>query len=235
MGNLLTLEGWGMELAIALPPALFWAYSVQSRQRFVVPEFQPIARALAILLMAGSFYSFSFNFWMSLNLYSRMGFELQWGRHVAFDILACCALTIWLWLKLRHQLHHFNLFQTRSLNTGTVALMLLVAAGTLYTHLRLVPIEVIGPILYNVLLFFLAIAAIRDGLALGSRRTFWGGMLLLVLGIVTRMLELDTELLTKAIVFSACGIGVILAGLWFERNIQQDDTPAPTQLQEENS
>lgn len=235
IGNLFTLDGWAVELAIALPPALFWAYSVQSRQRFVVPEFQPLARALAVLLMAGSFYSLSFNAWMSFELDSSPGFKLPWGRHIAFDLLVCCALTIWLWLKLRHQLPRFNLFQTRSLNTGTVAVMLLVAGGTFYTHLRLVPIEVLGPILYNVLLFFLAIAAIRDGLALGSRRTFWGGMLLLVLGIVTRMLELDTELLTKAIVFSACGIGVILAGLWFERNIQQDDTPAPTQLQEENS
>jgi len=75
-----------------------------------------------------------------------------------------------------------------------------------------------GAIGFNILLFGLSIALVRDGLALGDRQTFWGGMVLLILGITTRMLEYNTGLLLKSIVFILCGIGVIAAGLWFERS-----------------
>jgi hypothetical protein len=43
-------------------------------------------------------------------------------------------------------------------------------------------------------------------------------MVLLILGIISRMLEYNTGLLAKSIVFALCGIGVIGAGLWFERH-----------------
>ena len=65
----------------------------------------------------------------------------------------------------------------------------------------------------------LASGMIRQGLQSNQRRAFWGGMILLTLQIITRMLEYDTALLLKSLVFILCGIAVIGAGLWFERHL----------------
>jgi hypothetical protein len=46
-------------------------------------------------------------------------------------------------------------------------------------------------------------------------------MILLTLQIVSRTFEYNTELLFKAFVFVLCGVGVILAGLWFERHLSR--------------
>ncbi len=59
---------------------------------------------------------------------------------------------------------------------------------------------------------------IRHGLELNQRRAFWGGMILLTLQIITRMLEYETDLLLKSVVFVLCGVAIIGAGLWFERH-----------------
>lgn len=220
-GNIAMLQGWAIEGAIVLPPALLWAYSVRPPRLLQRPAFDTIARSLAILILASAFYLLSFNQWMYFEI-SDFGFRPELGRHIAIEGLIVAAVTLWLWLRLLKQLDRFRPFQARSLNTGIVALMLLISGVTIYVHLHLQPLPVLAPLIFNILLFFLAISAIRDGLGFGSRRTFWGGMVLLVVGIVTRMLEYDTGLLLKSLVFVGCGIGVILAGLWFERNVEID-------------
>lgn len=50
-----------------------------------------------------------------------------------------------------------------------------------------------------------------------SRGAFWGAAVLLLLLIVSRTLEYETELLLKAVVFVACGVAFIVSGIWFER------------------
>ena len=79
---------------------------------------------------------------------------------------------------------------------------------------------VVATFTINLLLTMLAIGLIRDGLTLVQRRTFWGGMVMLVLQIVTRMFEYDTGLLLKALVFVLCGGAIIASGLWFERQLK---------------
>lgn len=231
VSNVLSLNLWAVELAIVVPPALLWAYGVQPRQRWIASKFQAVARGMAAIALAVSFYILSFNQWVFISLEDASGFDVAWGKHVAADLLVGCALTMWLWLRLYRVPEQFNPFQSRSLHTGTVALMLLAAGGIVAVHLHATPIPIWVALVYNVLLFFLAIAAIRDGLAFGSRRTFWGGMVVLIVGLFTRTLEYDTDLLVKAIVFVGCGVGTIAAGLWFERNIQQDKRNAPALLE----
>ena len=43
--------------------------------------------------------------------------------------------------------------------------------------------------------------------------------MLLTLQIISRMLESDSGLLFKSLVFILCGWGVISAGLWFENRL----------------
>jgi uncharacterized membrane protein len=124
------------------------------------------------------------------------------------------------WLKTTQYPRRSGWFQEKAVNTGVMAGCLIVTAALFIAHLESKGIPGVAPLVFNILLFGLAIALIRDGLALTSRPTFWGGMVLLVLGIMSRMLEYNTGLLLKSIVFILCGVGVIIAGLWFERNIR---------------
>jgi uncharacterized membrane protein len=75
-------------------------------------------------------------------------------------------------------------------------------------------------LLFNLLLFLLGVGLVREGVTQGQRRLFWGGMVLLTLQIFTRMLEYNTDLLFKSLVLFLCGLGVIAAGLWFERHVR---------------
>ncbi len=50
-----------------------------------------------------------------------------------------------------------------------------------------------------------------------DRRVFWAAVLMAALLILSRTLEYETELLIKAVIFTACGVGLIVAGVLFER------------------
>jgi len=242
-GNL-TASGWIAVIAFTLPPALLWAYN-QGMWQFSSPSrpslpsrqsdgtslplsprpdlFQPIARSLAIWFLSILFYVFAFHsLWDVGSTGGEAFYQWHWEPLVSAIVLAIFAGLGWLQLRyqLRQQLRRGSLWnQERAVNSGTVAAMLAVTAGLFLWHVEVASIPALATFGFNLMLFLLAIALIRDGLALGSRSTFWGGMLLLVLGIISRMLEYDTGLLLKSIVFVICGIGVILAGLWFERRI----------------
>ncbi|WP_017327908.1 DUF2157 domain-containing protein [Synechococcus sp. PCC 7336] len=69
----------------------------------------------------------------------------------------------------------------------------------------------------NALYFGLSGTLAWQGLQLGIRWRYWLGLLALTLQILSRFFEYDTGLLVKSLVLVACGIGIILAGLSFER------------------
>jgi hypothetical protein len=76
-------------------------------------------------------------------------------------------------------------------------------------------------VLVNLALFGLAAVITWDGLHLAQRWRFWLGLLTLTLLVLTRFFEYDTDLLLKSFALLVCGIGVILAGLKFERVLAQ--------------
>ncbi|GAB4369909.1 MAG: hypothetical protein Kow00121_10160 [Elainellaceae cyanobacterium] len=217
-------SGWIAAIAFALPPALLWAYSPQmwqwSRSRSAqhpIHAFQPIARSLAVWCFAILFYFFSFR-WI-WDVYPSDYYPVsQWEWQPLIDAIVLAVFAGLGWAQLRHQLRRRSGVQEKALNTGTIAILILSTAGLFFWNIELETAPALTVFLFNLMLFFLAIALVRDGLALGQRHTFWGGMVLLVLGIVTRMLEYNTDLLLKSIVFAICGVSVIGAGLWFERN-----------------
>lgn len=73
----------------------------------------------------------------------------------------------------------------------------------------------------HILALLLSANLIRLSIQTQSRRLFWAGIWLPGLIILSRTLEYDTELLIKAAVFAACGIGVIVAGVMFERQLKR--------------
>jgi uncharacterized membrane protein len=185
-------------------------------------DFQAIARVIALILLSLNLYAFSFHtFWQEpTNLDAVAGarslFE-PWTRSLLLDEVLFLLAAVFGWIALLKRFSGLNRFHLRALNSVLVGLLVATPVG-LYLYAECVqPLPVIGPYVLNVLLGLLAIALIRDGLALGARSFFWGGMVLLVLDILTRMFEYETALMLKALAFSLCGIGVLLAGVWFER------------------
>ncbi|HIK12045.1 MAG TPA: DUF2157 domain-containing protein [Oscillatoriaceae cyanobacterium M33_DOE_052] len=205
------------------------------------PEFRPLARTLALWFLSIFFYSLSFHwFWQDAPANANLE-GLDWRLWPpVIDILIFTGLAVLGWLELlrtqpwRIQLHlgdksnpevkdaasptpNSSFFNQKALNSGIVAGLMAIAALSMFWHLNFYPLPIVGTFAFNVVLFVLAVGLIRDGLAVDGRFTFWGGMVLLVLGIISRMLEYDTDLLLKSLVFVICGVGVIAAGLWFER------------------
>ena len=75
--------------------------------------------------------------------------------------------------------------------------------------------------IFFLLLFAVDIGLIQSGLANSDRGDFWLGLGLLTSRIMIWFLMTQNDLMTKALLFIVCGIGVIAIGLWFERNVRR--------------
>ena len=75
--------------------------------------------------------------------------------------------------------------------------------------------------IFCLLLFSVAIGLIQSGLANSDRGGFWLGLGLLISRIMIWFLMTQNDLMTKALLFVICGVGVIAIGLWFERNVRR--------------
>ncbi|HEY9753254.1 MAG TPA: DUF2157 domain-containing protein [Coleofasciculaceae cyanobacterium] len=241
-GNADLTTGWIAAIALILPPALLWAYHERIWQhrptwnRFqlyqsTLSRFQVISRSLALWFLAGLFYVFAFRvFWQRAEWATSANPWQNWGWSPLVDaaILGGVAILGWLHLVISFDRRQWR---ERSMNSGTIGGSLIVSALLFIWHRE---VGVVAIVAFNLQLFLLSLGLVRDGLALGERGTFWGGMVLLVLGIISRMLEYDTGLLLKSVVFLLCGLTVILVGLRFERGMRSDHAPifSPTRSED---
>jgi len=234
---------WLITIAMILPPALLWAYDShnwQFRQRphyqrsgiaKSTDPFQSVARSLSIWLLGPLLYGLSFHGpWQSTGNPIETAQVWQPSWHY-LDFLGYILLASWGWLRLSWPLTRVSLPQNKWVNSGLIAGCLLLT-GIMVSWNEQLQHQLIAPLLFNLMLFALAIALLHDGLILAKRHTFWGGMALLVLGIVSRMLEYNTDLILKSLVYMLCGTGVILAGLAFERRLQRLQPSLPSSSQE---
>ena len=203
-------------IAFALPAALLWGYDDRLWRPFGFgrgrrPRFQPIARNLAILCLGVLFYLFSFRgLWPSaIEAQPLKVLQVDWLLLLDAAILGC--LTLWEWVRLVLRLN---------LTTAVVGALISISAVVPWWHISITPMPNTAVWIFNIALFILAAGLVRDGLAQGQRRRFWGGMVLLILQIFSRMIEYDTDLLFKAFILFLCGVGVIISGLWFERYVR---------------
>ena len=200
----------------ALPPALLWGYDDAIWPKVHSRLFQPTARSLALLFLAGLFYVLSFHGWWQ-DLSAPEPTEPDWLLLVA-NVAVLGGFTVFEWLRLGRLELRRPKQKGVDLTTSAIGILILASAFIPLFHLNFTPIPQLATFLFNVLSFLLAVGLIREGLALGNRPTFWGGMVLITMQIISRLFEYNTELLLKSFVFVLCGIGVIAAGLWFERH-----------------
>lgn len=214
-----------LAIAFTLPPLLLWAYSNSLWGLYPNPgvSFRPIARALSVIFFSGVLYVASFHgYWRSNSLsYLNNDVEILWQDWLAFlDGLVFLGLTIFAWWRLGYQNKNYSFWRI-DLTTTIFALMILTYAVLLSCHFTFTDLGVLATFVCNALLAVLAIGLIREALAEGMRRGFWWGILILVLQILSRMVEYNTDLVFKAVVLFLCGIGIIVAGLWFESHLKR--------------
>jgi uncharacterized membrane protein len=208
-----------MTIGLILPPALLWSYDDSLCPSIDSRPFRPYTRNLAIWFLGILFFMLSFQGVGTSLVYigSSQSIAIN-GFHLILDVILFGGLTIWQWLYLakpRHSGQHWGLDSI----SGAIAIFLFVTA---LVSLGYPVISVtVFVFVFNILLFLLAGGLVRIGLGDGKRGAFWGGMVLLTLQIISRTFEYNTELLFKALVFVLCGVGVILAGLWFERHLSR--------------
>ncbi|WP_341526194.1 DUF2157 domain-containing protein [Nostoc sp. UHCC 0302] len=207
---------WIAIAAFVLPPALLWSYDDVLFGQITSRVFQPFARTLAIVFFSITFYFLSFHFlWEARsdsyqNIVRNNSFA-TWLPLI--DVVIFTALALWQWWHLMRPTRRERI----DFKTIAVGCLILITALVLFVHQAITPIPVILIFTFNVLLALLGFGLIREALELGERRVFWGGIVLITLQIISRMLEYETALLFKSLVFVLCGVAVIFAGLWFEK------------------
>jgi uncharacterized membrane protein len=216
---------WVASFALALPPALFWSYDDLLFPTVNYRLFQNIARNLALGCFAVVFYLLSFrwqwqpfSFGNSPNNFSNVFQSLP---IIDLGILSGLAVLQWLFLfRHRNNPTRREVFFTITVITIFLSFIVIVP----FWHQAIGRITELGIFVFNVLLITLAWGLIQEGLKLSNRTSFWCGMLLFILQVISRVLEYDTDLLFRALVFVLCGSGLISAGLWFERRLQERAT-----------
>ncbi len=224
--------GWVSAIALALPPALLWGYddslwifgdfplfSHRQSHNATGVSFQPIARNLALVYFSILFYSCSFYwFWEAFTDSTSTQQPTNLSFFALIDVVIFILLASFAWLRLvwLGTRSHRN----RDLTTIVIGGFIAISALIVFWHINIAPISAVATFVFNALLFLLAAGLIREGLAHGQRRAFWGGMVLLTLRIINWFILSATGLLFKSLMFILCGVSVIAIGLWFERYVR---------------
>ncbi|MBD1910417.1 MULTISPECIES: DUF2157 domain-containing protein [unclassified Leptolyngbya] len=227
-----------LTLVLILPPALLWSYDDYlwwSVVRQPLPQhrwFRSLAQGLAIVYLVAFTYLASFN-WVWANTIDRPSLGLQlsywfgagYGLWLNPTILILILITLASWAYLARptaRVQRWGLVQSDI----TMLLLLGFLAFLVIWHVGVSPLGAVATFIINIILALFSIGFIREGLAEANRGLFWCGLVLLALHILSRMLEYDTGLLLKSLSFVLCGVGVILFGLWFERNVRSLERPS---------
>lgn len=219
--NFSDMAPWLASFTLALPPALFWSYDDLLFPSINYRLFQPLARNLGLICFSLVFYALSFRWaWLAPNLSSVFSSNSTNSNLfmslpiIDVGILSGLAVLQWLSVqRLRNNPPRREIIFTTAVVTTFLAFILIAP----FWHLAITRINELGTFIFNCLFGFLASGLIREGLKLNDRKAFWGGMLLITLQIISRVIEYNTDLLFQSLVLVLCGSALISFGLWFER------------------
>lgn len=203
-------------VGVILPAAILWSYPNLS----AAADFSPLARCMALFYLSWLLFWLSFNFWGESPSFSESDWHnvsgADWLVLLDFGLLGNWAIWSWWRLGFATDASSWRL----DANSSGIGAILLLSGVLLWWQWAVGALGAIATVVFNFLLFFLAVGVVRQALAQGRRLGFWGGILLLGIQLAARMLEYETGLLLKAIVLFVCGVAVIAAGLWFERYLR---------------
>ncbi|MEL7520453.1 MAG: hypothetical protein AAGJ80_02325, partial [Cyanobacteria bacterium J06553_1] len=198
-------------------------------------RFEPIGRGLAIWFLSIAVYTYSFrDFWVSYLSPSELEGRLSGSIATSFllGLLGLSAIALYgcwqTFLRLQHRLEPKSLW----MKTPAFAVITVVLGVSAFFHYQGTGSSLYGPLVMNSVLFFIGFAMLHDGMLLGIRHRFWGGMGIVVVGLMTRMFEYNTGLMLKALVLAACGVAIIAAGLWFEKQAKSSIKKLSTRVEQ---
>jgi uncharacterized membrane protein len=212
---------WGA-IAIILPILLLWGYDDTLFPYIESRRFQSLARSLALWLLGILFFSFSFHdSWEFLKI-TDPDDQIVRAIFGLIDVILFTLLMIWEWFNLAKpsSIRPTPVWGFDQISTMIYGFSVISGVVTAW-HLSMNQIPVVATLIFNIQMFLLGGGLIRIGLAKGNRSAFWGGMVLLTSQVISRTIEYNTELLFKAFVLILCGIGVMIAGFWFERHLSR--------------
>jgi uncharacterized membrane protein len=244
-GNLFPLSMSGMSVMFALlcslPPLLLWGYGTLSGQWQIVggsgafalaiasPRenrrnkifvFPQISRRLGIISLGLTCFTLSFSAFWSI-------FESEYRSPVLsqssiWDGAIFAFITVGIWAYLIWQTYRNSERYPWNWMTTAIAGTSCIMASVIIAQINSIDSKQIYAYgIFCLLLFAVAISLIRSGLANSDRADFWIGLGLLISRIMIWFLMTQNDLMTKALLFVLCGIGVIAIGLWFERNVRR--------------
>lgn len=210
---------WLASFALALPPVLLWSYDDRLFPWQNHHHFQSLARSLSLIFFYILFYIFSFSYpWQNSSpLYIQLpNSSNNLNLMSLIDIVLLSIIAVFQWFLLI-QINQ-NRIGRSSLSIFTwSAITFLIPFWNRFNFVsELIPIT-----LFNSLLAVIFIGLIYQALETGRRITFWGGILLFIIQILSRMQEYETSLFLKSSILTGCGIVIILAGLWFENHLHK--------------
>ncbi len=209
-----------MILAFTLPGFLLWGYDPDLWLRFLGKRGDAWAKPFSRLSKRFGGLVIGISLYISAVIGARF-YEgslravgekvLTWPGLAGAILLVLVAIVQWVYL-LRNRGRSYDDF---------AVLGLVVAQGV---GLAITPISSdmagIAGLLLNLLTAIWGIGLIRESLGEGDRSTFWYGMGLITMLILTKLLFSNSELLFKAMMLMLCGVGIVAAGVWFEKYVR---------------
>ncbi|CDM94490.1 MAG: DUF2157 domain-containing protein [Limnospira sp. PMC 1291.21] len=227
MGRLISFQpisGIEVVISLILIPTWLWSYRDSQWPYVHGQPFQAIAHRLAILYLGFLCFLFSFfQVWKNLDFWTYRS-NPENPNVMLINILAFVVISLWQWFQIIKP-HGSQRYWGVDAYTTAISALIIITGIVTFWHISIAEIPTTATLIFNVQMFLLGAFTVRLGLLKGNRSAFWYGMVLLVLQIISRMFEYETELLLKALVLVLCGIAVIIAGLWFEKNLSRPTLP----------
>jgi uncharacterized membrane protein len=200
-------------LAFTLPGLLLWSYGTGA--------FQSLARRLGAGTIAFSLCTcavFGVNLMYAGNSGGYWVALRNWPGLGSGVMLVVVAIVQWV-LLLRKSPRIGGLGGDLTLNLTVLGIVGLQAIALALSGFGAPGID-IGGLMLNALTAVWGIGLIRESLSEGDRSMFWAGMATLTTLVMAKVFLSTTMLTFKALMLVACGVLIVAAGIWFEKNVR---------------
>ena len=214
-------KGFLLAIAFMIPLGLFWSYKDKPKLFIfnVSSSFAALSRKIAVFYLSIFLYLASFNEWWNYSYKKTTdAIGLEYYVFLCLQIGLFAIVAFYWWYQLGKRLNQ-NARWRLDRHSIYIGIAIVLTTILLAVNFNNIAIGFIGTIVFNLLLFGLGLVLVRHAFKSEQRLGYWSGISLLSLQVVSRMIEYNTGLLTKALVLFCCGVGIIIAGIWFEKYI----------------
>jgi uncharacterized membrane protein len=202
-------------LAFTLPGLLLWSYGTG--------EFKVLAKRLGGGTIAFSLCAcavFGVNLMYAGNSGGYWAALRNWPGLGSGVLLVVVTIVQWVRLLMARESPRIGgLGGDLTLNLTVLGIVGLQAIALMFSGFGAPGID-LGGLMLNALTAVWGIGLIRESLSEGDRSMFWAGMATLTTLVMAKVFLSTTMLTFKALMLVACGVMIVMAGIWFEKNVR---------------